>query len=218
MAIPVAYALAFPDRLPLDHLKSLSLVECGEPHLRRARSGALPMFTPCLPGASSGRHDGRCLNAANEELVAALSGGEHALRRHPAPYRDRDDAPSQSARAHPGGSLSRSTDGLAPRRGADRRACREPLTCTPRAQLPCSALAPDARAAAASPPASDRHRRRSPRPTSSARVLARSHYENFTVASWLMPRAMRKHMHAIYAYARMADDFADEEHDPAQAR
>ncbi len=43
--------------------------------------------------------------------------------------------------------------------------------------------------------------------------LARSHYENFTIASWLMPRAMRPHMHAIYAYARIADDFADEEHD-----
>ncbi len=43
--------------------------------------------------------------------------------------------------------------------------------------------------------------------------LARSHYENFTIASWLMPAAMRKHMHAIYAYARIADDFADEEHD-----
>ncbi|HTW86876.1 MAG TPA: squalene synthase HpnC [Candidatus Binataceae bacterium] len=41
--------------------------------------------------------------------------------------------------------------------------------------------------------------------------LARSHYENFTIASWLMPRAMRPHMHAIYAYARCADDFADEE-------
>ncbi len=41
--------------------------------------------------------------------------------------------------------------------------------------------------------------------------LARSHYENFTVASWLMPREMRPHMHAIYAYARIADDFADEE-------
>ena len=41
--------------------------------------------------------------------------------------------------------------------------------------------------------------------------LATSHYENFTVASWLMPRAMRPHMHAIYAYARIADDFADEE-------
>ena len=43
--------------------------------------------------------------------------------------------------------------------------------------------------------------------------LATSHYENFTIASWLMPRALRPSMHAIYAYARMADDFADEEHD-----
>jgi squalene synthase HpnC len=42
-------------------------------------------------------------------------------------------------------------------------------------------------------------------------ALARSHYENFTIASWLMPRAMRPHMYAIYAYARIADDFADEE-------
>ncbi|HKV54436.1 MAG TPA: squalene synthase HpnC [Candidatus Binataceae bacterium] len=41
--------------------------------------------------------------------------------------------------------------------------------------------------------------------------IARSHYENFTIASWLMPREMRRHMHAIYAYARLADDFADEE-------
>ncbi|HLX04304.1 MAG TPA: squalene synthase HpnC, partial [Candidatus Binatus sp.] len=45
--------------------------------------------------------------------------------------------------------------------------------------------------------------------------LAKSHYENFTVASWLMPRQMRPHMYAIYAYARMADDFADEHHDRA---
>jgi squalene synthase HpnC len=43
--------------------------------------------------------------------------------------------------------------------------------------------------------------------------VAKSHYENFTVASWLMPRAMRPHMYAIYAYARIADDFADELHD-----
>ncbi len=46
--------------------------------------------------------------------------------------------------------------------------------------------------------------------------LARSHYENFTVASFLMPRAMRPHMHAIYAYARIADDFADEDRDLAK--
>ncbi|HLX36791.1 MAG TPA: squalene synthase HpnC [Candidatus Binataceae bacterium] len=46
--------------------------------------------------------------------------------------------------------------------------------------------------------------------------LAKSHYENFTIASWLMPRELRPSMHAIYAYARMADDFADEEHDLAK--
>jgi squalene synthase HpnC len=48
------------------------------------------------------------------------------------------------------------------------------------------------------------------------RRLATTHYENFTIASWLMPRRMRPHMHAIYAYARRADDFADEEKDLAK--
>jgi len=40
--------------------------------------------------------------------------------------------------------------------------------------------------------------------------LARSHYENFPVASLLLPAAMRPHIAAIYAFARRADDFADE--------
>jgi squalene synthase HpnC len=40
--------------------------------------------------------------------------------------------------------------------------------------------------------------------------LAREHYENFPVASWLLPAAMRPHIAAIYAFARRADDFADE--------
>ncbi len=40
--------------------------------------------------------------------------------------------------------------------------------------------------------------------------LARSHYENFPVASWLLPPALRPHVAAIYAFARTADDFADE--------
>ena len=40
--------------------------------------------------------------------------------------------------------------------------------------------------------------------------LAREHYENFPVASWLMPPAARPHVAAIYAFARIADDFADE--------
>jgi hydroxysqualene synthase len=40
--------------------------------------------------------------------------------------------------------------------------------------------------------------------------LARNHYENFPVASRLLPPAMRPHVAALYAFARMADDLADE--------
>lgn len=40
--------------------------------------------------------------------------------------------------------------------------------------------------------------------------LARDHYENFPVASWLLPARMRPAVAAIYAFARQADDFADE--------
>jgi phytoene synthase len=40
--------------------------------------------------------------------------------------------------------------------------------------------------------------------------LAQSHYENFPVASRLMPAGLRPHVAAIYAFARTADDFADE--------
>ena len=40
--------------------------------------------------------------------------------------------------------------------------------------------------------------------------LAQSHYENFPVASRLMPAHLRPHAAAIYAFARIADDFADE--------
>ena len=40
--------------------------------------------------------------------------------------------------------------------------------------------------------------------------LAREHYENFPVASRLLPPSMRPHIAAVYAFARRADDFADE--------
>jgi len=36
------------------------------------------------------------------------------------------------------------------------------------------------------------------------------HYENFPVASLLLPKATRPHVAALYAFARTADDFADE--------
>jgi squalene synthase HpnC len=40
--------------------------------------------------------------------------------------------------------------------------------------------------------------------------VAREHYENFPVASRLLPGPMRPHVAAVYAFARAADDFADE--------
>ena len=42
------------------------------------------------------------------------------------------------------------------------------------------------------------------------RRLARAHYENFTVVSWLFPRHLRQHLCNVYAYCRWADDLADE--------
>jgi squalene synthase HpnC len=40
--------------------------------------------------------------------------------------------------------------------------------------------------------------------------VARTHYENFTVASALLPRRLVRHFHAVYAYCRWSDDLADE--------
>ena len=40
--------------------------------------------------------------------------------------------------------------------------------------------------------------------------LTQRHYENFPVASFLLPRHLRQPIVAIYAFARTADDFADE--------
>ena len=40
--------------------------------------------------------------------------------------------------------------------------------------------------------------------------LATSHYENFSVVSWLLPRPLRPHMYAVYAYCRGVDDLGDE--------
>src|SRR5258708_13117434 len=40
--------------------------------------------------------------------------------------------------------------------------------------------------------------------------LARAHYENFPVASRLLPRPMRPHVAAVYAFARVADAIAAE--------
>ena len=45
--------------------------------------------------------------------------------------------------------------------------------------------------------------------------LAGTHYENFSVASWFLPRRLRQHFFNLYAYCRISDDLGDEVGDTA---
>jgi squalene synthase HpnC len=47
--------------------------------------------------------------------------------------------------------------------------------------------------------------------------LARTHYENFSVATWFLPRRLRQHFYNVYAYCRISDDLGDEVGDPQQS-
>lgn len=49
------------------------------------------------------------------------------------------------------------------------------------------------------------------------RWLARHHYENFHVATLLLPRRLRQDFYNLYAYCRWADDLGDEIGDPAES-
>ena len=49
------------------------------------------------------------------------------------------------------------------------------------------------------------------------RRLARSHYENFSVATWFLPGRLRQHFCNVYAYCRISDDLGDEVADPEAA-
>ncbi len=51
-----------------------------------------------------------------------------------------------------------------------------------------------------------------------ASMINAGHYENFPVASIILPRRLRKPVRAIYAFARAADDIADEGDAPAEQR
>lgn len=47
--------------------------------------------------------------------------------------------------------------------------------------------------------------------------LSETHYENFHVASWFLPKRLRPHFHSIYAYCRISDDLGDEVGDREQS-
>src|SRR4051812_440445 len=47
--------------------------------------------------------------------------------------------------------------------------------------------------------------------------LARSHYENFSVATWFLPSRLKQHFYNLYAYCRISDDLGDEVPDKREA-
>ena len=49
------------------------------------------------------------------------------------------------------------------------------------------------------------------------RQLARTHYENFSVATWFLPAGLRQHFFNVYAYCRISDDLGDEVGDAQQS-
>ena len=49
------------------------------------------------------------------------------------------------------------------------------------------------------------------------RRLAKTHYENFAVVSWLLPRRLRDDFRSVYSFCRWADDLSDETGDPQES-
>jgi 1-deoxy-D-xylulose-5-phosphate reductoisomerase len=75
MAIPVAYALAYPERLPMTHLKPLSLAENSRLTFEEPDLSRFPCLSLAYEALAAGHTMPACLNAANEELVAGFLAG-----------------------------------------------------------------------------------------------------------------------------------------------
>jgi 1-deoxy-D-xylulose-5-phosphate reductoisomerase len=76
MAIPVAYALAYPERLPMTHLKPLSLAECGGLTFEQPDLNRFPCLRLAFEALRAAGTMPCALNAANEVMVAAFLAGE----------------------------------------------------------------------------------------------------------------------------------------------
>ncbi len=96
MSIPIAYALAYPERLPLAHLEPLSLARIGKLTFEQPDLGRFPCLRLAYDALAAGGTMAACLNAANEVLVAGFLAGdlpftdiprhlETVMTRHPNP-------------------------------------------------------------------------------------------------------------------------------------
>jgi 1-deoxy-D-xylulose-5-phosphate reductoisomerase len=75
MTIPAAFALAYPDRLPLDRLPRFSLFVCATPSSEEPHFARFPCLRLAYEALRAGGTMAACLNAANEELVAGFLAG-----------------------------------------------------------------------------------------------------------------------------------------------
>jgi 1-deoxy-D-xylulose-5-phosphate reductoisomerase len=75
MTIPVAYALAFPERLALDHLAPLSLTTVAQLTFEEPDLERFSCLRLAYDALSAGGTMPACLNAANEELVQGFLDG-----------------------------------------------------------------------------------------------------------------------------------------------
>jgi 1-deoxy-D-xylulose-5-phosphate reductoisomerase len=75
MAIPVAYALAYPERLPMTHLRPFSLADNPRLTFEQPDFERFPCLRLAYEALSAGHTMPACLNAANEELVAGFLAG-----------------------------------------------------------------------------------------------------------------------------------------------
>ncbi|HLH77074.1 MAG TPA: 1-deoxy-D-xylulose-5-phosphate reductoisomerase [Candidatus Binataceae bacterium] len=75
MAIPAAFALAYPERLPLGHLRPLSLFQAGPLTFEPPDLERFPCLRLAYQALASGGTTPACLNGANEELVAGFLAG-----------------------------------------------------------------------------------------------------------------------------------------------
>jgi 1-deoxy-D-xylulose-5-phosphate reductoisomerase len=94
MTIPVAFALAYPERLPLDYLKPLSLLDCANLTFEEPDLGRFPCLGLAYDALKAGGTMAACLNAANEELVAGFLAGQTCftdIPRHIAAVMERHD-------------------------------------------------------------------------------------------------------------------------------
>jgi 1-deoxy-D-xylulose-5-phosphate reductoisomerase len=78
MAIPISYILAYPERLPLDHLPSLDLVAAGRLEFLAPDVERFPCLALAYRALRSKGTAPAVLNAANEELVDAFLNGRIA--------------------------------------------------------------------------------------------------------------------------------------------